>query len=288
MSAGGPKLSCSYQGTLDTLTLRRRFSQEEPAMEKKRAIKMEKVTMITPTPTQTMAALMKRNVTTDVPSLPSVTYQPNYTYSTSASSGITYVPMTWNTSDGGTVTLTTTLTTVSLSVLTTEIVFTSATAASSSASPSSTPSTDGTCGPAHNGMTCTGSSFGNCCSSSGYCGSSGAYCGTGCQSAFGTCSASSPDGTCGGTNGYVCTGSTFGNCCNTSGSCGSDSTYCGVGCQAAFGTCDAISPDGTCAGTNGYICQGSAFGDCCSSSNYCGSTSIYCGTGCQTSFGTCT
>ena len=104
VSAGGPKLSCSYQGTLDTLTLRRRFSQEEPAMEKKRAIKMEKVTMITPTPTQTMAALMKRNVTTDVPSLPSVTYQPNYTYSTSASSGITYVPMTWNTSDGGTVT----------------------------------------------------------------------------------------------------------------------------------------------------------------------------------------
>jgi len=45
-------------------------------------------------------------------------------------------------------------------------------------------STDGTCG---NGVTCQGSTFGNCCSQYGYCGSSTDHCDTGCQSAFGTC-----------------------------------------------------------------------------------------------------
>ncbi|KEQ65581.1 glycoside hydrolase family 61 protein [Aureobasidium melanogenum CBS 110374] len=48
-----------------------------------------------------------------------------------------------------------------------------------------TVSTDGSCG---NGVTCQGSSLGNCCSSHGYCGSSAEYCQAGCNSAFGTCS----------------------------------------------------------------------------------------------------
>ncbi|KAI4720138.1 glycoside hydrolase family 61 protein [Aureobasidium sp. EXF-10727] len=47
-----------------------------------------------------------------------------------------------------------------------------------------TVSTEGNCG---NGVTCKGSSFGDCCSSHGYCGSSDEYCSAGCNSAFGTC-----------------------------------------------------------------------------------------------------
>ncbi|KAL1843207.1 hypothetical protein VTJ49DRAFT_2758 [Mycothermus thermophilus] len=45
-------------------------------------------------------------------------------------------------------------------------------------------STDGTCG---NGVTCAGSTWGNCCSPYGYCGSTNQHCGNGCQSAFGIC-----------------------------------------------------------------------------------------------------
>ncbi|KAA8619913.1 Carbohydrate-binding module family 18 protein [Pyrenophora tritici-repentis] len=51
-------------------------------------------------------------------------------------------------------------------------------------------STDGSCGGSQ-GLTCKGSSFGDCCSQYGYCGSATAYCGTGCQTGFGTC-ANSP------------------------------------------------------------------------------------------------
>ncbi|PSR85786.1 glycoside hydrolase, family 18 [Coniella lustricola] len=47
--------------------------------------------------------------------------------------------------------------------------------------------TDGTCGAA-NSFTCTGASFGGCCSQYGYCGATSVYCDTGCQSAYGTCS----------------------------------------------------------------------------------------------------
>ncbi|EJT74935.1 hypothetical protein GGTG_08773 [Gaeumannomyces tritici R3-111a-1] len=45
-------------------------------------------------------------------------------------------------------------------------------------------SDDGTCGT---GVTCMGSEFGNCCSSSGRCGSTDDYCGAGCQTPFGQC-----------------------------------------------------------------------------------------------------
>jgi len=45
-------------------------------------------------------------------------------------------------------------------------------------------SQDGTCG---NGITCVGSEFGNCCSTSGICGSSDGHCGDGCQPLFGLC-----------------------------------------------------------------------------------------------------
>ncbi|KAL5887568.1 hypothetical protein ACKVWC_002854 [Pyricularia oryzae] len=46
-------------------------------------------------------------------------------------------------------------------------------------------STDASCG---NGVTCQGSTFGNCCSVHGWCGSTDSYCGDGCQPGFGTCS----------------------------------------------------------------------------------------------------
>lgn len=105
--------------------------------------------------------------------------------------------------------------------------------------PTSSVSTDGTCAGTA-GMTCAGSAFGDCCSSSGYCGSSSAYCGAGCQTAFGTCTAGSgdisQDGICG-TNGKTCKGSLFGDCCSSSGYCGASSDYCGTGCQTSYGTC---------------------------------------------------
>ncbi|KAJ3304059.1 hypothetical protein HDV03_003173 [Kappamyces sp. JEL0829] len=54
-------------------------------------------------------------------------------------------------------------------------------------------STDGTCGANVNGgkgFKCTGSTYGNCCSSANWCGKSTAHCGAGCQSVFGTCTSS--------------------------------------------------------------------------------------------------
>ncbi|CAG8975250.1 hypothetical protein HYALB_00007950 [Hymenoscyphus albidus] len=45
-------------------------------------------------------------------------------------------------------------------------------------------STDGTCG---NGITCQGSTFGNCCSKYNHCGSLDAWCGVGCQTQYGSC-----------------------------------------------------------------------------------------------------
>jgi hypothetical protein len=75
------------------------------------------------------------------------------------------------------------------------------------------------------GVTCRGSTFGNCCSEHGYCGSTSAYCGKGCQSGYGACNAASPvsnppatpkiskNGKCGGDSGAVCLGSAFGDCC---------------------------------------------------------------------------
>jgi hypothetical protein len=91
------------------------------------------------------------------------------------------------------------------------------------------PATSGTsktgrCGASFGAFTCKGSSYGDCCSSYGYCGSSRAYCGEGCQSGYGTCSAStstppstskvSTDGQCGTVRGSTCLGSKFGSCCS--------------------------------------------------------------------------
>ncbi|KAL3709003.1 hypothetical protein TMatcc_002792 [Talaromyces marneffei ATCC 18224] len=100
------------------------------------------------------------------------------------------------------------------------------------------PSTTGECGPLFAGnKTCTGTQFGNCCSTSGYCGSSSAYCDPpNCYS--GACTTSgypSTNGLCGPLwpNNMICPGSQFGDCCSTSGYCGSTVDYCsGINCYS--------------------------------------------------------
>ncbi|KAK0128782.1 hypothetical protein ONS95_000732 [Cadophora gregata] len=184
---------------------------------------------------------------------------------------------------------------------------TSSKTSSTSSRPTSTAapiSSDGACGSLSKvGATCTGSTFGTCCSSSGYCGNTSAYCDAGCQTAFGICKPSgsntSPDGTCGGTAKYNCLNSAFGNCCSQYGYCGNTVDHCSTGCQSAFGTCTTtatsqtsakISTDGTCSGTNGYTCAGSSFGGCCSEYGWCGNTDDHClkSKNCNAAFGKCT
>ncbi|KAK6542097.1 hypothetical protein TWF694_007866 [Orbilia ellipsospora] len=121
---------------------------------------------------------------------------------------------------------------------------TKSTSTSSSTSTSTPKSSDGTCGGTK-GYTCSGSTFGNCCSSKGYCGSTGVYCGEGCQKSWSsscqTTNISSNNGRCGvisGSPAFTCTGGTFdGQCCSAGGYCGSSSSYCGTGCQTAYGKC---------------------------------------------------
>lgn len=143
-------------------------------------------------------------------------------------------------------------------------------------------STDGTCGP---GVTCVGSTFGDCCSPHGYCGSGVEYCGGGGDP-------ETTDGSCGPDNGgTVCT-ALFGECCSIYGWCGNGATYCGPG-NCYSGNCDpdegGPSLDGSC-GPNyagNKVCTGTHFGDCCSIYGFCGSGSAYCsGANCYS--GACT
>ncbi|KAN0090233.1 hypothetical protein V8E51_018812 [Hyaloscypha variabilis] len=164
---------------------------------------------------------------------------------------------------------------------------------------SNIPSVDGTCGAAKN-YTCTGSTYGPCCSSYDFCGNTTAHClpSHGCQAAYGECTANpgttttpTVDGQCGG---YVtCAGSAWdGACCDRFGFCTEETEYCLVdnGCQKGLGQCFQSSPDGTCGGTHNemvYICKDSPFGVCCSEAGYCGSDSEHCGLSCQGKYGPC-
>jgi hypothetical protein len=107
------------------------------------------------------------------------------------------------------------------------------------------------CGAQFNGLTCKGSTFGECCSKYNYCGTTYGHCGSGCQTGYGVCTTSSPpvattaskvstDGSCAGSKGLTCQGSAFGNCCSQHGYCGKSSTYCGEKCNANFGTCSSL------------------------------------------------
>ncbi|KAH3976071.1 hypothetical protein HBH98_042480 [Parastagonospora nodorum] len=179
------------------------------------------------------------------------------------------------------------------------------------------------CGPSF-GLTCKGSSFGNCCSKYGYCGSTINHCDskTGCQASWGSCSsASSPaatskiskNGKCSGDSGATCQGSTYGNCCSQYGYCGSTTAYCGKNCNPLFGACSSspssalavslspsavpspalvVSTNARCGSVNGALpksmtCRGSKFGSCCSQHGYCGTSKDYCNNGCQSFFGDC-
>ncbi|KAF3807414.1 Chitotriosidase-1 [Colletotrichum gloeosporioides] len=97
-------------------------------------------------------------------------------------------------------------------------------------------STDGQCGPSNGGTTCTGSTFGKCCSSSGWCGTDDAHCGSGCQSGDCVKGAVTTDGSCGiGANDAICGSWPQGDCCSPQGWCGNTDAHCGTGCQS--GSC---------------------------------------------------
>ncbi|GKT46329.1 chitinase-3-like protein 2 [Colletotrichum spaethianum] len=112
-------------------------------------------------------------------------------------------------------------------------------------------STDSKCGPANGGTTCTGSTFGKCCSVAGYCGSTDDYCGSGCLSGECFKGVQTTDGTCGiGANGAICGTWPQGDCCSPAGWCGSTDSHCGTGCQSGSckdgsgSTTDPSKPDG--------------------------------------------
>ncbi|KAH6720298.1 hypothetical protein BKA61DRAFT_594595 [Leptodontidium sp. MPI-SDFR-AT-0119] len=158
-------------------------------------------------------------------------------------------------------------------------------------------SPDGRCGQPYGNTTCTGSSFGKCCSIRSNCGSTPDYCGTavGCQLGYGTCTPISLDGRCGAasTTGATCVGSSFGQCCSVKGNCGDSAAFCAVAnlCQPMFGTCSPTSTDGKCgaASSSKASCSGSTFGNCCSVKGNCGGSDAFCATNnlCQPNFGTC-
>ncbi|KAK2007838.1 agglutinin isolectin 1 [Colletotrichum eremochloae] len=146
------------------------------------------------------------------------------------------------------------------------------------------PSTDGTC---PRGVTCAGTTFGECCSQFGFCGSGPEYCGGG-----GGGPPETADGTCGPDYGdTVCT-PVFGACCSIYGYCGSGSDFCGPG-NCYSGDCDpdegGPSTNGECGPTKAgnKICTGTQFGACCSVHGYCGDGDDYCaGSNCHS--GACT
>ncbi|KAL4778141.1 hypothetical protein BJX76DRAFT_352835 [Aspergillus varians] len=240
VSAGGPKLSCEYQGHASVFANVKRSMEIDP-----------------PTP----APPRRRQIISETASLPSLS--PITESYTSTADPPLYTPEPWG--PGNTEVFTTTIEETSKSTYTTEIVL-GTNEASTTGTPTSTitststttstttsaippnpsnPSTDGLCGAANDGQTCPGTSFGDCCSASGYCGDTVEYCGTGCQPKFGTCSPStgppvSTDGLCSQMSdpvGAVCEGSAFGDCCSEWGYCGDTNAYCGTGCQEAFGSC---------------------------------------------------
>ncbi|PGH05049.1 hypothetical protein GX51_03146 [Blastomyces parvus] len=145
-------------------------------------------------------------------------------------------------------------------------------------------STDGKCSL---NVTCTGSGFGDCCSTSGHCGTGYEWCGAG-NCLAGACeqdkSGISFDGTCGtrSPDNRTCFGSRYGDCCSFSGYCGTGPEWCGYG-NCYSGACDTslggVSTDGTCGPKfpGNMTCVGSAYGDCCSIQGFCGSSSRHCG-----------
>ncbi|KAK7530709.1 uncharacterized protein J3D65DRAFT_133401 [Phyllosticta citribraziliensis] len=135
-------------------------------------------------------------------------------------------------------------------------------------------SRDGTCGGS-TGNTCSGSSFGPCCSQYGWCGKTTDHCAVGCNSLAGTCTStptSSPPKSSSSTI-KISSSSTTSSKAASSSPVVKDSGN--------------VSKDGSCGGSGKLTCLGSGFGDCCSQYGWCGSGTNYCSNGCQSLFGTC-
>ncbi|KAK8022208.1 peptidoglycan-N-acetylglucosamine deacetylase [Apiospora rasikravindrae] len=145
------------------------------------------------------------------------------------------------------------------------------TTTTTSTSPTATPtlivSPDGACGT---GVTCQGSSYGNCCSQNGWCGASIDYCGGGCQSQFGTCS--NPDNTLPADSPIPPTTSPTklptGPGAGVPDSPLTTTTTAPANPPAPTST-QKVSVDGDCGGD--ITCLGSEFGNCCSAHGWCGS-----------------
>ncbi|KAF1848707.1 carbohydrate-binding module family 18 protein [Cucurbitaria berberidis CBS 394.84] len=140
----------------------------------------------------------------------------------------------------------------------------------------------GRCG-AKFGLTCHGSSYGNCCSQYEYCGSIGAYCGAGCNDKFGKCSSSSSSVV------RSSTGSTSTSSRVTSSNSASIILVTPTRSSSSNTPSSTlkVTPSDRCGKGFGFTCQGSKWGDCCSQYSYCGLTKAYCGDGCQQGFGKC-
>lgn len=136
-------------------------------------------------------------------------------------------------------------------------------------------STDGTCG---NGVTCEGSSYGNCCSEYGFCGSSITYCGYGCQFSYGMCDIGINGRQTEVERGYERSASPKESGLPEPAHTLHQSTTHQRKSQT-------VSTDGKCG--NGVTCDGSPFGSCCSSQNQCSGSMQACGYGCQFDFGMC-
>ncbi|KAJ1547489.1 hypothetical protein HK096_002674 [Nowakowskiella sp. JEL0078] len=130
---------------------------------------------------------------------------------------------------------------------------------------------------------------GSCCSQYGYCGTTSEYCGTGCQSDYGSCTASNTSTTAiTATNTKVASATTTVTKTTTKTAITIiTSTVIATTTSSTTLTSTQPSPvssDGICA-TNGKRCPD---GKCCSQYGYCGTTSGYCGTGCISNYGICT
>ncbi|KAF2192329.1 carbohydrate-binding module family 18 protein [Zopfia rhizophila CBS 207.26] len=76
---------------------------------------------------------------------------------------------------------------------------------------------------------------------------------TSSSSVISTPTATSPDGTCGGTTGYTCIGYHMGECCSQLGFCGGNPIYCDAGCQSLFGRCGSSSSSISISSTSSYV-----------------------------------
>ncbi|KAJ9667504.1 hypothetical protein H2201_002373 [Coniosporium apollinis] len=141
-------------------------------------------------------------------------------------------------------------------------------------------STDASCGGT-TGQTCSGSTFGNCCSQYGWCGSTADHCGTGCQSAFGSCSV-------GGSGSVASSSPLISSSAMTAPATTRASSVAPSATSTPPATVTKVSTNGNCGAAAGMTCRGSTFGKCCNASNRCGnSLSRDCQKGCQKAYGQC-